>query len=235
MNIILFGNEDFIDKDRVRITDRRYRHVRDVLRAGKGDALTAGVIGGRRGRGRIVHADGSSLEMDLTLDRDPPQPLSVNVILALPRPKVLRRVLVALAVLGVKHVALVNAVRVEKSYWQSPFLAQEEVRRMLLLGLEQAGDTILPEVHLRPRFRPYVEDELPAAVKGTLGLVAHPAAEAACPRNVRQPVTLAIGPDGGFVPFEIELLAKHGLAPVNMGPRTMNVETAVPSLLARLA
>jgi RsmE family RNA methyltransferase len=55
-----------------------------------------------------------------------------------------------------------------------------------------------------------------------------------CPRNVKRAVTLAIGPEGGFIPYEMEKLVACGFAPVQIGERILTVETAVPALVARL-
>jgi RsmE family RNA methyltransferase len=172
--------------------------------------------------------------MSLRLDRDPPAPLPLTVILSLPRPKVMRRVLYSLTVLGVKRVVLIHSARVEKSYWQTPFLQDDAIRRQLALGLEQSRDTILPEVLTRNRFRPFVEDELPGIMRGTLALAAHPGGGASCPRHVSSPVTLAVGPEGGFVPYEIEKLVSLGFTVVSLGERVLNVETAVPALVSRI-
>jgi len=108
------------------------------------------------------------------------------------------------------------------------------LREQLLLGLEQGRDTMLPEVMLRRRFKPFVEDEVPALAQGTRPLVAHPVAAAACPFALRARVTLAVGPEGGFIPYEIDMLRAHGFEPVSLGPRPLRVEQAVPALLGRL-
>jgi RsmE family RNA methyltransferase len=113
-------------------------------------------------------------------------------------------------------------------------LGLESIQEQLVLGLEQARDTVLPDVQLRPLFKPFVEDELPGLAKGTLPLVAHPNASSECHRSVNRPVTLIIGPEGGFIPYEIEKIVAAGFTTVHAGERIMNVETAVPALLARL-
>ncbi len=136
--------------------------------------------------------------------------------------------------MGVKRIILLNCFRVEKSFWQSPFLGTDAIQEQLVLGLEQAKDTVLPEVLLRPLFKPFVEDELPGLSKETLALVAHPHATLPCPRNVEQPVTLVVGPEGGFIPYEVEKLKGIGFAAVHAGERILSVETAVPALLSRL-
>jgi RsmE family RNA methyltransferase len=234
MNLVLLEPGDLIADSRARLSGRRCDHITGVLGAGEGDEVAAGMLNGRIGRARIVRRTGDDLELDFRPDRDPPPALPVTFILALPRPKVLRRALFSLTVLGVKRIVLVNAARVEKSYWQTPFLAADAVRRQFLLGLEQACDTKLPELLLKRRFRPFAEDELPGITGGSLAVVAHPSASASCPRAVGRQVTLAVGPEGGFVPFEIELLESRGFQPVSLGERVLNVETAIPSLLARL-
>jgi RsmE family RNA methyltransferase len=223
-----------VNDGRVRLSGRRLRHVREVLKARKGDELTVGMAGGNIGTGTLTRLDEEFLEMDVLVEREPPAALPLTVVLALPRPKVLRRVLHSLAVLGVKRIILMNAARVEKSYWQSPFLAPESIRHQLVLGLEQAADTVLPEVTLRPLFRPFVEDELPGIANGTVGLVAHPGEQCPLPSEARRPVTLSIGPEGGFVPFELDMLCSLGLSRVSFGPRKLNVETAVCALIGRL-
>ncbi len=235
MNLILLFKEDFVNGTSVvRLGGRRLKHVREVHRASVGDEFCVGLAGGRTGSGRVTRLDSDVLEMDVRLDRLPPPALPVTLVLALPRPKVLRRVLLSAIVMGVKKIFLVNARRVEKSYWQSPFLATENLGSQAILGLEQARDTVLPEIMLRPLFKPFVEDELPGVINGTLSLLAHPAAPGACPRSVGRPVTLAIGPEGGFIPYEVEKLASCGFSVVRLGERILHVESAVPALLSRL-
>lgn len=234
MNLILLFPDDLDANGRARLTGRRLKHVREVHRASPGDILTVGIVNGNMGQGRVVELSEHLLAMEVTLDRKPPAPLPVTIILALPRPKVMRRVLFSLAVLGVKKIFLINSLRVEKSYWQTPFLNDEEIERQLVLGLEQAKDTVLPEVLLRKRFKPFVEDELPSLIKGTRALLAHPSAGRPCLRDVEGPITLAVGPEGGFIPYEIDKFLNAGFFPGHLGERILNIENAVPTLVARL-
>jgi RsmE family RNA methyltransferase len=235
MNLILLLPDDGIGCDgRVRLRGRRLAHVLEVHRAAEGDELRVGLLGGAIGTGRVLQLTPDLLEMEVRLDCPPPPPLPLTLLLALPRPKALRRVLRAASSLGVKRIVLLNARRVEKSYWQSPFLETWAMKEQLMLGLEQARDTILPEILVRPLFKPFVEDELPGLIQDTLALVAHPAATVECPRNTDRTVTLAIGPEGGFIPYEVEKLASCGFTPVRLGERILSTETAVPALLARL-
>ena len=228
MNLILLFESDFIEPDRVRLAGRRLAHVTSVHRAAVGDSLVVGVANGRIGTGTVLSLE--PLELRVTLDRDPPPPLPLTLILALPRPKVLNRVVAGATSLGVKEIHLINAWRVEKSYWHSPKTAPENLHLQSVLGLEQARDTVLPTITLHRLFRPFIESFTPTG----LALVAHPGAPADCPRPVTTPVTLAIGPEGGFIAREVESFERAAFTPVSLGPRILRVETAVAALTSRL-
>ena len=234
MNLLLLEAADFVADDRVILRDRRLTHLQQVHRAEAGETLRVGLLGGDMGSGRLLRLDASCAELQVVFDQPPPAKLPITLLLALPRPKMLRRVLQTVATMGVPRLVLLNSYRVEKSFWQTPFLEPVAIREQLILGLEQARDTVLPEVVIEKRFKPFVEDRLPQLADGTLGLVGHPGAFPACPRAVTQPVTLAIGPEGGWIPYEVEKLTEAGLAPVQLGDRILRVETAVSALLARL-
>jgi len=235
MNLLLLFKEDFVKSDKkVCLRDRRHKHALEVLQPDIGDELCVGLEGGRIGKGRVTCLGNDVLEMDVSLNDPPPIALPVTLILALPRPIMLKRILVTISAMGVKRIILVNSSRVEKSYWQSPVLQQDNIEKQLILGLEQAKDTILPEVLLRPLFKPFVEDELPNLIKETMPILAHPDGQKACPRNVQSSVTLAIGPEGGFIPYEVGRMSACGFSVVNIGKRILRVETAIPAVLARL-
>lgn len=234
MNLLLLEDADFVAADRARLTGRRLKHLHEVHRAEAGDSLRVGHLGGLMGQGRLLHLAADCAELEVSFDQPPPAKLPITLLLALPRPKMLRRVLQTVAAMGVPRLVLLNSYRVEKSFWQTPFLEPAAIREQLVLGLEQARDTVLPEVVIEKRFKPFVEDRLPQIAADTLGLVGHPGDHPPCPRAVERPVTLAIGPEGGWIPYEVEKLREAGLSPVQLGERILRVETAVTALLARL-
>lgn len=234
MNLLLLDDADFVAADRVVLRDRRLTHMQEVHRAESGDRMRVGRLGGLMGEGRLLRLDANEAELQVSFDQAPPAKLPLTLLLALPRPKMLRRVLQTVAAMGVPRLVLLNSYRVEKSFWQTPFLEPEAVREQLILGLEQARDTVLPEVIIEKRFKPFVEDRLPALAAGSLGLIGHPGPWPECPRALSEPVTLAIGPEGGWIPYEVDKLREAGLNPVQLGERILRVETAVTALLARL-
>jgi RsmE family RNA methyltransferase len=230
VNLVLLFEEDITGDGVARLTGRRAEHIARVHRAAEGDTLIAGAANGRIGSGTITKMAAEAVEMRVSLDRDPPAPLPLTLILALPRPKVLNRVIASATSLGVKDIHLINAWRVEKSYWKSPKLTDENLREQCIAGLEQARDTMFPRITLHRFFRQFVEGFTTDALK----LVAHPHAAAECPLNVNAPVALAIGPEGGFIAEEVASFERIGFQPVTMGERILRVETAVAALIARV-
>ncbi|GLO40477.1 MULTISPECIES: 16S rRNA (uracil(1498)-N(3))-methyltransferase [Pseudomonas] len=234
MNLLLLEEADFVSAERVVLADRRFTHMQDIHRVAVGDNLRVGRINGLMGKATVLRLERHEAELEVVFDQQPPAKLPLTLVLAVPRPKMLRRLFQTVSTLGVPRLILLNSYKVEKSFWQTPFLHPDSIRENLILGLEQARDTVLPEVIIEKRFKPFVEDRLPAIAAGTLGLVGHPGPYPACPRAVEQPVTLAIGPEGGWIPYEVDLLGKAGLAPVQLGDRILRVETAVTALLSRI-
>ncbi|MFE8070676.1 16S rRNA (uracil(1498)-N(3))-methyltransferase [Marinobacteraceae bacterium S3BR75-40.1] len=234
MNLALLEPDDFLGDHEARVTGRRLQHLREVLAAQPGDSLPVGRLNGPMGTGQVERLDAHEARLRITWDRVVPTPLPLTLVLGLPRPKMMRRVLQTVAAMGVKRLVLLHSYKVDKSYWQTPWLAPETIKEQLVLGLEQAMDTALPEVTLHKRFKPFVEDELAALAGNSRKLVAHPNTATPCPMALREPVTLCIGPEGGFIPYEVEKLQEQGFDPVHLGARILRVETAVPALLARL-
>lgn len=231
----MLAPDELDDKGVAAIGGARLAHLHSVQRFVVGDRLRVGVLGGQLGSAELLAIEHDVARLQVTLNEAPPPALPCTLILALPRPKMLKRILVDATSLGVKRICFINSYRVDKSFWSSPLLQPDAIAEKCRLGLEQTIDTILPAVSLHPRFRPFVEDELPALVGRSQALVAHPAGTGDCPRAVAGAVTLAIGPEGGFIPFEIDLLQQAaGFRPVTLGARILRVDTVVPALLGRL-
>jgi RsmE family RNA methyltransferase len=234
VNLLLFEPGERVDEHRVRIGGERLRHLREVFRAAPGHRLAVGEIGGLLGSGVVAALTADHALLEIELHQPPPPRLPLAVVLALPRPKMLRRLLRAVAEFGVAELCLLHTARVEKSFWQSDLLAPAAIRGFLLQGAAQARDTRLPEVSLARRFRPFAEDRLPGLARGRRALVAHPGNYPPCPVGADSPTLLLVGPEAGFTDFEIDLAAAAGCRPVSLGARTLRVETALVAALGRL-
>ena len=234
MNIILLAPDDWLDDDTVCLDDRRHEHIRGVLKAEIGDALRVGLVNGLRGSGTVVKLSDEHTHLQVELVESPLPRHPCDLILALPRPKMLRRVFRTAAEMGVAHLYLINSARVEKSYWQSPLLQPDRIKAALTAGLERAGDTVLPQVHLHPRFKPFIEDQLPGLIGSQGCWIAHPGASEPLANQSEEGLIL-LGPEGGFVPYEVELAQSMGAQPVRLSDRILSVDTAVTAALSQSA
>ncbi|RMF19804.1 MAG: 16S rRNA (uracil(1498)-N(3))-methyltransferase [Gammaproteobacteria bacterium] len=239
MNLLLLSPDEVTGGDILLPPgDRRARHLTQVIQPQAGESLRVGVINGRMGTAQACpEPDGGWRLTPPELVNDPPRGLPLTLVMAMPRPKAFRRILQGLTALGVKSLYLINTYRVEKSYWQTPWLSEASLRENCLLGLEQARDTRLPDIQIRKRFKPFVEDELPGLIRERgAAFVAHPhpPEHASTPPASGQGMVLAVGPEGGFIPYEVDKLLEAGCEPLSLGPRILRVETALPTLIGKL-
>ncbi len=239
MNTLLLSPADLspdttAKPQRATVRGRRARHLRDELGVTQGARLRIGMIGQGLGWGEVTSTDEESVEVAFSADERPPEKLPVTLVLGLPRPKVARRLLVDATAAGVARIVLLGTWRTPKSYWQSPLLTPERLRAHVRDGLSFGGDCMEPRVDLRPRFKPFAEDELPVLTEGATALLASPDAEIPCPVAPRGRVVLCIGPDRGFTDYEQDHLRAAGCQPVTLGPRTLRVHAATHFALGRL-
>ncbi|KMQ52112.1 putative methyltransferase PA5071 [Chitinispirillum alkaliphilum] len=235
MNHILLFNDDYYSESRVVIRDSyRLKHITQVLKAKTDSILKVGKLNGKLGRGRVICLEENECHMETLLSDDPPPALPCTLIVALPRPKSLKKVIEAATVMGVKEMYIIKSWRVDKSYWSTPVLQESHLNSLMYKALEQAVDTAVPKIHIRRQFRPFAEDELPGIAESKTAYIAHPYDSLPAPSKLRSPAVLIIGPEGGFIPFEIELMKKQGCSVISMGSRIMRVEHAVCAFLGKM-
>jgi len=239
MNLILLEPTEVPVSGPVELSGRRAEHIIKVLGCKPKDQVRVGVVDGARGHGTVLDLSSGRVTLDLVLDSPAPPAPPVDLILALPRPIMLRRILSTVAAMGVGRVFLVNARRVEKSFFAATIVAKREFRSHLLLGLEQAMDTRLPLVSVHDRFRPFVEDELPPLLHHyDARLFANPGPEDTFrllwdQGGARTRIVVAIGPEGGWIDYERDRFLELGFVTASCGPRVLKVDTAVAALLSR--
>lgn len=237
MNLALIQPHNIVSQNShqlcARLEGRQHEHIINIQKLGVGRELQVGLVDGKMGRALITAQDKQATDIEVELTLEPPEPCPVTLVLALPRPLMLKRVLQTATSMGVKEIHLIHTNKVEKSYWQSPQINDAALHELMLLGLEQGVDTRLPKLFKHQRFRPFVEDTLPGLIQGKKAYVAHPCDD----KDNIQPAEeccLAIGPEGGFTEYEVEKLQSIGMLPLSLGARILRVETAVPVLLAKL-
>lgn len=238
MNLILLEQQE-INGQSVSLSGRRAKHIRKVLRSKPGDIVRIGIIDGPTGTGLIKEVDHEQVLVEISAATTPPPKSPTGLILALPRPIMLKRVLSQAASMGVERIFLINARRVEKSFFNASIMTEVNLRQRLVLGLEQAMDTVVPEISVHNRFRPFVEDLLPTLSHDyPVKIIAHPDDDREI-SGVSLPsratgVLVAIGPEGGWSDFEIDLFRNQDFQAFTLGPRILRVDTAVPAILSQL-
>ena len=235
MNILLFKAQELDRASELTLNDYRAHHLISVIGVEVGQSLRVGQIDGETGEGLVLACDSASVRLRVTLSEPPIVRHKLSLILALPRPKMLRRVLRTAAEFGVGDIHLIHSYRVEKSFWQSPLLQPEKMQDALLQGLERSGDTLLPRVTAHQRFKPFIEDVLPSIAANKSLFIAHPAADAQPLSSRIDDGFVMIGPEGGFIPYEVDKARAAGAIKVSLAPRILSVDTAVCSALAQTA
>jgi 16S rRNA (uracil1498-N3)-methyltransferase len=217
------------------IADRRAQHLRSVVGIEVGSTVRAGLIGGAIGTGEVIADDGSAITLRLALTGSPPPPLDVELLLAVPRPKVITRTIEIAASFAVKRIDLTNAWRVDKSYLRSPRLDPGALALAARFGAEQGATTHLPAIAVHERLMAVLDTRFAAPDDNAMRIVAHPGAPPIEDVVTRcTPTVLAIGPEGGWIERELETLVARGFRPVSLGAPILRVEAAVASALGQL-
>ena len=239
MNRILFETDEIVNGVAT-FGGERAEHVMKVLHGEVGQVLKTGEINGPIGTSEIVSISGEAESFPLLKVRcshiGQSLPPWVDLILAPPRPRVMKRLLPQLATMGVGHIFLVGAKKVEKDFWGATLLKEENYRPLLIDGLMQAGTSILPTLETRRNFRKFVNEEVDGLWPNAKRIVAHPyGAQSTAVDGSRQlPLLLAVGPEGGWTDEEVALLEEHGFARYSLGSRILRTDTATVALLAQL-
>lgn len=237
MNRILFEKEEIQDGF-VSFSDERAEHVLKILHGEVGQTLKTGEVNGLIGTSEIVLIKGKTVRVKVNHTEESLKPW-IDLILAPPRPRVLKRLLPQLATMGVNRITLVGAKKVEKDFWGATLLREENFRPLLIEGLMQGGTSILPEIRLEKSFNRYLKSGIDE-YEGFTKIVAHPYASQTSQTSrtsqaFEAPIVLAIGPEGGWTDEEIAALEERGFVRYSLGQRILRTDTATIALLARLS
>ncbi|AAZ19396.1 conserved hypothetical protein [Psychrobacter arcticus 273-4] len=244
MNCILLPAANFSKNSAHINAAAQIAHINQVLGAKVGDTLRIGQLEGNLGNAIIADIAPERILLDeVNLTTAPPPKLNLTLVLALPRPKVLRRLIMDMTALGVRDIILINSYRTQKSYWQSPMLSRLD--EFVLEGLQQGVDTVAPRISLQKRFKPFVEDKLAQLITNR-AIVAHPYGALSFSQYIQQqlessesshrsllPSMVFIGAEGGWIDYEIELLTTQGCQTVHIGARILRTESAVNAILGQ--
>lgn len=223
MNLILFTPED-LSRPLPR-TDRRARHILEVLKRTPGDTFDAGLIDGPRGKATLTAVTSDALTLTFVPTHAPVSPAPIAVIVGLPRPQTARDILRDLTTLGVASIDFVTTEKTDPNYAHSTLWSSDEWRRQVIAGAEQAFDTRLPRIT-----HTHTLSDLLAALPDSLTRLAldnYESPRALGPlENFSPPVTLAIGPERGWSARDRDTLRAARFDFVHLGPRVLRAESA---------
>lgn len=235
MNLLLVEPNEVGSDGTILIADRRATHLRTFVGVTVGSTVKTGIVAGRTGSAEVLSDDGTTLALRLTLTGPVSPALPVSLVLAVPRPKVLTRVIETAAAFGVQRIDLTNSWRVEKAYLSSPRLARDALAYAVRFGAEQGATTHLPPVELHERLMGLLDARwaVPTAAPATK-LIAHPDAPPIEEATLTWPLVLAIGPEGGWIQRELDTFVQRGFTPVSIGTPILRVEAALSAVLGQL-
>lgn len=170
----------------------------------------------------------------------PPSPLKIDVILGLPKEKILDWIIQQVTELGVSSLSIFIAQYSPKSI--SPTFQHKAINRwekIAQAACKQSGRQAPPKILFYKNFQEPLESisahshnwilSLDATKSSLPDLELTPSAE-----NKFFPHCVAVGPEGGFHINELELAYSHGMQPIQLGPRVLKSETAVIAVVSIL-
>jgi RsmE family RNA methyltransferase len=235
MNWVLVDHSELEGGARVELLGRRAEHLLSVLNVSVGDAVRVCQVNGPLGVGVVEKVASSSVYLFCEWGEVPRRP-KLDLILAMPRPKVLRRLWAQVAALGVRRVFLVGATRVERFYFDSHVVDCAVYEPLLREGLEQAGCGWLPEVFVRKNLDLFLEKECEELFATACRWVGDPTGNREWIHEMwnqdeQNSYVMAVGPEGGWTQDELSKLEVRGFTKVGLGRRVLRSDTATICLL----
>lgn len=243
MNMLLCRHEQISRSDNGLLQccvkdSRRVEHIRNILKLKKDDACKVGIFNGGCCDGRIaaMSKDEVLIEFDDSKQEAPPAKMPLTLFIAMQRPNTFKKVIHCAVTMGVERICFFGSYKVEKSYWQSSVLLEENLNYELELALEQCKDTIAPEISFCRYFKNFTEDVLSPFLSENPVFIAHPDGRNNTVPQVMQAANAAkcalmVGPEGGFTDHEVSKLQEMGLDLLSLGDRVLRTEFALAALL----
>ena len=238
MNIIILTKKDFIEKNKYQLSDDRFSHIKNILKSEAGDVVEIGLLNSSIGTAKILEISDTNVLLEIIILTEKPETLpKVAIICALPRPQTLKKVLNTCATMGVTNLYLIRSEKVEKSYFHSPLLNEENYTKYLIEGLSQGKRIEIPKVSIHDKFKVFFENHFEEIRNNSTCLLAHPNTESYLNKTLlgtSPNIILAIGPEGGWNDFEVNLMEEKGFVKFKLSESILRVENAVTASLSQI-
>ncbi|MBY0413227.1 MAG: RsmE family RNA methyltransferase [Bdellovibrionales bacterium] len=228
MNSLILKNSDGLIRDPKVIT-----HLHETLKANVGDSFKCTILNVGLALGTITNLSSAECQLKLT-DITPAPPQWFNLVVGISRPQTSKKVLEHATTFGAKKIHFFKAALSEKSYLDSKVFDENESREYLLAGLSQSAlyDSI-PEVKV-DKYNP-ADSYQNETQKFILDLNATENFLDLAPSiSFDTPVTLAIGPERGFISEDIARFHQAGFKSVKISSSILRVEHAIYSAVSQL-
>jgi 16S rRNA (uracil1498-N3)-methyltransferase len=237
-SLIILARECVGNKEAI-LTGDRARYAFETHELRQGNSCRVAVLGGLRGEGFVAEATVERVVMVLTLSLPSLERVPVDLIVGVPRPQTVKKVIQAAVMLGVRSLHFVRSELGERSYLQSRSLSDEGILEESAKALEQIWDSGVPTIEVHRTFSYFMSNKLPLLTKerDVACLLADPSGREITIRDtplMRTEQVVAVGPERGWSKSEIELFKNRGFSVVGLGARVMRVEVAMVFLMGQL-
>lgn len=219
------------------LTDDIHHHLVRVLRMRPGEVIELFDGEGQRASARLEMGDalGSLARIEGARIRQPAARLPIRLAQALPQGDKMDWVIEKAVELGVSKIqplqALRSVVRLDARKMQQ---RSAHWNRVAVAAATQCGQDRLPTLHAIRPAADWLAEPDPASVRLILDPRGVSGLEALVQGTIPQRVDVAIGPESGWDPRELEAAARGGWIGVRLGPRILRTETAGLAVLAAL-
>jgi RsmE family RNA methyltransferase len=205
--------------------DPRAQHVLTILKADLGSVIDVGCLNGPRGKATLTQIDNAALYFSVAWGNSTPELYPLTVLIGMPRPQTVRKILRELTAIGVKRMIFFCGDKSEVSYLNSALWKKHEYESYVLEGIVQAFSTRMPEILTRETI-----ESVEPFVSSTVNRIALDNYEASTPLSKWSPkpeeTILAIGSERGWSSSERDWLRAHQFALYHLGERVLRTETA---------
>lgn len=228
MNSLILNNTDGI------ITDARViTHLHETLKASTGDTFKCTVLGKGLALGTLESITKNECRLVLSEIR-PAHPQWFNLVVGISRPQTSKKILEHATTFGAKNIHFFKASLSEKSYLDSKVFEDSEMQEHLVAGLSQSaiyGELPLVKVDKYNPADSYkvLPQKFILDLNGKENFL-----QTALNIDFNIPVTLAVGPERGFISEDIERFHQAGFKSVRISSSILRVEHAIYSAVSQL-
>ncbi|MBL7662232.1 RsmE family RNA methyltransferase [bacterium] len=238
MNLLIIEKSDLLDIRTALVADDRARHLIEIKKVKLGTEIAVGLIDSWLGKARVVELQAKQVKLEIIEQAEVEREFDLTLLLALPRPQLLKKVLQIAGMWGVKEIIFSGSEKVEKSYFQSIVLEPQTLKKHLVDGMSQGVNIFLPQVRVEKHLKQALEliqntkDKFLAektAEQKLINFYVHNRE-----KSNYDKILVALGPEGGFMPSEIDAFVQSGFLMFNISPYVLRVDVALSAALAQL-